>query len=58
MLTTGIEGTCDRCGEESDDLWMGNCSPCNDAKGMEETSNYCIDCGRIYYNCLCYHDDL
>ena len=37
MLTTGIEGICDRCGEESDDLWMGNCSPCNDAKGIEET---------------------
>jgi predicted ATP-dependent serine protease len=36
MLTTGIEGICDRCGEESDDLWMGNCSPCNDAKEMEE----------------------
>ncbi len=22
-----------------------------------QDDNYCIDCGMIYYNCLCGHDD-
>lgn len=32
---TGVQGVCKRCGENSDDLWQGKCSGCNDAEGME-----------------------
>lgn len=24
----------------------------------DASGNYCLDCGRIYYNCVCSHDDL
>lgn len=24
----------------------------------DESGQYCLDCGRIFYNCVCSHDDL